>query len=102
MPRGAGRRRASRGGELLKQVAHGIADPRVNEGAPADLATQAVTWPGPAHDHSNVFPELVRLLAHGRSISLAQSTDIPVITLLRNVPAVHRTFRTVEGGAATF
>ncbi len=90
------------GVNLPAKVVHGIEDPGVNGAAPVDLNAQAVSWQGPAHDHRNVFPELLQLLSHGRTISIRPGTHVPILDVLQDVPAIQRTLLTLSRRDGSF
>jgi len=79
---------------LLKHVAiaimprHGISDPKVNFRQRLHLEGQSIRFPKCARNHSELFPEFVTAL--GGTVSRA--TSIKVISLLRQIPGIHRTF----------
>lgn len=75
---------------LPPAIKHGIVDPKANARERLHFKTQIVRINNPAHDHSELFPELIRCLAISNT-STTQSEEKP-IDLLRQVPAIHRTY----------
>jgi len=85
---------------LPPALRHGISDPRANNKARLHFKTQEVELSRAAHDHSQLFPELVKALAIDPSCP--QSGIFKVLDLLAQVPAVHRTYCAVVENEPTF
>ncbi len=87
-----------KGVSLPTAVGHGISDPRVNRRQRLRFTGQRVHITGRAHDHSQLFPEFLQLL---NAAHLLNST-CKVITMLGNIPSIHRTFTQVTGDDPIF
>lgn len=89
---------------LIKGVAlpnaarHGISDPKVNSRKRLRFEGQKIHVVNVAHDHSEIFPEFLRMLGHtgrlGRSFR--------VLDMLQQIPNIHRTFVKVESCDSIF
>ncbi|MBI1847238.1 MAG: hypothetical protein HY294_05300 [Candidatus Rokubacteria bacterium] len=77
---------------------HGINDPRANSRQRLRFAGQTVNIQNVAADHSEIFPEFVRMLGHPAALS----RSLRVIDLLRFVPSIHRTFTQVVASPPIF
>ncbi len=77
---------------------HGLSDPRENVRARLQLEGQRLRFVKAAHDRSQLFPEFVQVL--GGEIKRAH--EVKVISLLRQIPAIHRTFCTITGETPSF
>jgi hypothetical protein len=77
-----------KGVAVPQKLKHGISDPKANSKQQIKFSGQSVQWVGRAHDHSELFPELLALLT-GQSVPAGQRT---IKSLLRQIPAIHRTF----------
>src|SRR5206468_417233 len=66
---------------------HGISDPRANQRTRLRLQGQKVSIRGSAANHSEIFPEFVRILGGD-----ASARTIRVVHLLAQVPSIHRAF----------
>lgn len=77
---------------------HGITDPRANSRARLRFGGQRVTIQNVAADHSEIFPELLRMLGYRGALPVS----FRVIDLLRVVPSIHRTFTQVVGSPPIF
>lgn len=77
---------------------HGISDPRENVREKMQLQGQRVRFEVCGHDHSQLFPEFVKIL--GGEISGMRTEK--VVSLLRQIPSVHRTFCMVTGEEPSF
>lgn len=67
---------------------HGISDPRANLRTRLRFPGQSVRAEICAADHSQVFPEFVRLLG----CQLQRVRDFGVLSLLSQIPGIHRTY----------
>lgn len=82
---------------LVKRVAlapackHGISNPQENRRIRVRLEGQSVRFPKCAANHSELFPEFITALGY----TVRKPKTIKVISLLRQVPAIHRTFSKV-------
>jgi hypothetical protein len=88
----------ARGVDLPAAARHGINDPRKNVRARLRLEGQRVAMLGCAHDHSEIFPEFVKLLGGDGS----SPRSFHVVDLMGQVPVIHRTFIQVSDSAPTF
>ncbi len=76
---------------------HGISDPRANQRTRLRVQGQSVTVQGIASNHSQMFPEFVRILGGD-----ASARTLRVIHLLAQVPSIHRTYCRVTKDAPLF
>ena len=86
------------GTELSPAPKHGISDPQVNRKEKLQFKTQVVRIVKCAHDHSKVFPELVKTLGG----KVTDPIDFKVLDLLGQVPSIHRTYCRVTNSAPKF
>ncbi len=77
---------------------HGIYDTRENDRRRLQLQGQKVRIVKCAHNHSELFPEFVKAL--GREIQ--RPHEVKVLSLLRQIPGIHRTFCSVTGEKPSF
>lgn len=87
----------TRGVALPPTARHGITDPRANVRTRLRLEGQTIAMVACAHDHSQIFPEFVKLLG-GNGTS---QRSINIVDLLRQVPVIHRTFTQVSDSTAS-
>ena len=87
----------TRGVNLPAAAMHGIGDPRANVRTRLRLEGQRVTVVACAANHSQIFPEFVRLV--GGDGALQRS--FRVVDLLGQVPVIHRTFTQVTESSPT-
>jgi hypothetical protein len=73
---------------LPPSVKHGISDPRANLRTRLRFTGQTVRAEICAADHSQVFPEFVRLLGYERP----RVQDFGILMLLSQIPSIHRTY----------
>lgn len=86
------------GVSLPQKIQHGISDPKVNSKQQIKFSGQRVQWNGRAIDRSELFAELLTML-NGQAIPAGNRT---VKALLRQIPAIHRTFCLVTGEQNVF
>jgi hypothetical protein len=67
---------------------HGISDPRANAKRRLRFEGQAVRFLQCAPDHSKLFPEFVRTLG----MEIRRPRTVRLLSLLRQVPGIHRAF----------
>ncbi len=77
---------------------HGISDPRANFRERFSIDGQRVLISGIAHDHSELFPELVQSLG----VPVTGSRNIRVLKVLAQIPAIHRTYLRITGDDPQF
>jgi hypothetical protein len=77
---------------------HGIADPRANFRERFRIDGQRIQISGEAHDHSELFPELVQTLG----VPVTGPRSIRVLRVLAQIPAIHRTFLRITGEEPQF
>jgi YaaC-like Protein len=77
-----------KGVSLPQKIQHGISDPRANSKQQIRFSGQRVQWNGRAHDHSELFPEMLAML-NGQSVPSGFRT---LKSLLRQIPTIHRTY----------
>ncbi len=77
---------------------HGISDSKVNRRQRLRLEGQTVRVPKRANDHSELFPEFVTALGG----KLTKPATLKVMSLLRQLPGIHRTFCRVTGERTAF
>jgi len=77
---------------------HGISDPRANSRQRLRFAGQTVSIQRAAADHSEIFPELLRMLGYRGTLP----RSFRVVDLLRVVPSIHRTFTQVMASPPIF
>jgi hypothetical protein len=73
---------------LPVKLKHGISDPDENTRKRLQLSGQRVHIVKCARDHSQLFPEFVRTLGG----EIHKPCQLKVVSLLRQVPGIHRTF----------
>lgn len=88
----------TRGVNLPAAAVHGISDPRANVRTRLRLEGQRITAASCAANHSQIFPEFVRLLGGNG----ASQRSFRVVDLLGQVPVIHRTFTQVTDSTPTF
>jgi len=88
----------TRGVSLPAAAKHGINDPRANVRTRLRLEGQKIAMVARAADHSQIFPELVKLLGGDG----AAARSFRIVDLLGQVPVIHRTFTQVSGSTPTF
>jgi YaaC-like Protein len=77
---------------------HGITDPRANSRLRLRLAGQRVQFQNVAADHSEIFPEFLKILGYRGALP----RFCRVIDLLHVVPSIHRTFTQVVASSPIF
>lgn len=77
---------------------HGISVPTVDSRQRLRLEGQYVRFPKCAHNHSQLFPEFVNALGE----RVKRTRTVKVLSLLRQVPGIHRTFCEVVNEKPTF
>jgi hypothetical protein len=88
----------ARGISLPAAAMHGISDPRANARTRLRLEGQRITMAACAANHSQIFPEFVKLLGGNGSVQ----RSFRVVDLLGQVPVIHRTFVQVSDSTPTF
>jgi hypothetical protein len=83
---------------LPPAVKHGLTDPKTNQRKSMHFSVQSVKFLPCKTDHSIIFPELVKALGH----NIINNTTIKVISLMRQIPGIHRTFCTITGQSPCF
>ena len=83
---------------LPLKLGHGILDSRANVRTRLRLQGQTVRVVKCAHDHSELFPEFVKVFGD----EIRRPQEIKVVGLLRQMPSIHRTFCRVTGEKASF
>lgn len=84
--------------KLTAAPRHGISDPRENARKRLQLPGQRVRVERLARDHSQLFPEFVRLLGG----TIRKPREFGIVSLLRQIPGIHRTFCKVTGERPSF
>lgn len=77
--------------KIPPRVSHGIEDPKINVKERLRLEGQKVRIKKLAYDHSQVFPEFVRMLG----VQTSRVLEISVLNLFAQIPCIHRTFCTI-------
>jgi hypothetical protein len=86
------------GTKLPPACRHGIFDPKANIKRRVRLPGQRVGVQGLANDHSELFPEFVKLLGGSPTATRSHSMR----DLMEQVPSIHRTFMRVTGDGPSF
>ncbi len=81
------------------KVRHGISDPRTNYCTSLHFGAQVVQFEQCNSDHSSIFPELVKILGGG---SVFRINPFKVISLLKQIPGIHRTYCIITGQSPCF
>ncbi len=79
-------------------VKHGITDPQINVRKRLRIEGQKVKLLNTAHDHSQLFPEFVKVLGGDAS----KHRDVKVFDILSQIPSIHRTFSQVSKRRSLF
>lgn len=77
---------------------HGISDPRTNVKKRLRLEGQEIRVEACAHNHQELFPEFVKVLGGDAS----RPRELKVLSLLQQLPGIHRTFCRVTGKEPSF
>jgi hypothetical protein len=88
----------TKGVALPATARHGISDPKANVRSRLRLEGQRVNMQACDAQHSQIFPEFVKLL--GGKSTLQRSFRI--VDLFSQVPVIHRTFTQVSGSSPSF
>jgi len=83
---------------LAVAIQHGISDPKENVTRRLEFSGQKVRFVKCAHDHSHLFPEFVK----GLGTEIHKPRELKVISMLRQIPGIHRTFCKVTGENPSF
>lgn len=67
---------------------HGISDPHENKRARLRLEGQLIRYEKCARNHSQLFPEFLRAIG----IGVSRPKSVRVLTLLKQLPGIHRTY----------
>ena len=83
---------------LPAKLSHGISEVEINRNTRTQTRHHKVRVPGIAHNHSQLFPEFLKILGGNAS----SHPEVRIIHLLAQIPAIHRTYVTVTRRSPNF